>query len=254
MTLTKLISRIKYFKKKSTSWFIKDYKLFKKMYENNLEFKISNNYPCVKDKFSISGNIGSGGHYFLQDIYVAREIFNNNPSKHIDIGSRIDGFIAHLSVFKEVEVFDIRPQSNIIKNVIFKQADLMNIDYDKINYCDSISCLHSIEHFGLGRYGDKIDPNGHLLGFNSITQILKKGGLFYFSVPMGIPNRVEFNAHRVFSLEYLKNWIEKDFIIEKFTYIDDDYKIFEDVKLNDLNVKNSCYCFHGCGIFTLKKK
>jgi len=178
----------------------------------------------------------------------------NNPLKHVDIGSRIDGFIAHLSVFKEVEVFDIRPQSNKIKNVSFKQADIMNIDLDKINYCDSISCLHTIEHLGLGRYGDQIDPNGHMLGFKSITKILRKGGLFYFSVPMGIPNRIEFNAHRVFCLDYLKNWIEKDFIIEKFAYIDDDNNIFEDVNLNRFNINNSCNCFHGCGIFTLKKK
>jgi hypothetical protein len=31
-------------------------------------------------------------------------------------------------------------------------------------YCDSLSCLHALEHFGLGRYGDPIDPRGHEKG------------------------------------------------------------------------------------------
>lgn len=252
--MIKLIQRVKYFKKKWTLWFIKDYHLFKKLNVNNTEFSVNNNYPCVKDKFLNSGDVGSSGHYFLQDLYVAREVFHNKPIKHVDVGSRIDGFIAHLSVFREVEVFDIRHQSNIITNVIFKQADLMNVNPDLINYCDSLSCLHTIEHFGLGRYGDKIDPNGHLLGFKTLTQILKQNGLFYFSVPMGKTNRIEFNAHRVFSLGYLKKWIEMDFNIMKFTYIDDEYKIHEDVKLSDFNVNNSCNCILGCGIFTLRKK
>jgi hypothetical protein len=79
MFLYKIVSKVKYFKKKSTSWFIKDYKLFIKLNQNNHDFKINNNYPCVKDKFLESDNLRLSGHYFLQDIYVAREIFNNNP-------------------------------------------------------------------------------------------------------------------------------------------------------------------------------
>jgi hypothetical protein len=38
----------------------------------------------------------------------------------------------------------------------------MKLHEDMINCCDSISSLHAIEHFGLGRYGDTIDVNGHL--------------------------------------------------------------------------------------------
>lgn len=248
-----IINKLKFYKKKLTKWYIDDYRLFKNLNKSK-EFLISNNFPCVKDKFVNSGNIGFAGHYFLQDIFVAREIYNNKEKKHVDIGSRIDGFIAHLSVFCEVEVFDIRPQTQKIKNIIFRQADLMQINKNLINYCESISCLHTIEHFGLGRYGDKIDPDGHILGFDSITQILKKNGVFYFSVPMGLPNRIEFNAHRVFSLEYLKKWVEKDYLIEKFSFIDDENVLFENVHLSELNVKNSCNCFHGCAIFNLRKK
>jgi len=67
------------------------------------------------------------GHYFHQDLLIAREIYKNNPVKHIDIGSRIDGFVAHVAVFREIEIFDIRLQENNVKNIIYRQADLMRI-------------------------------------------------------------------------------------------------------------------------------
>jgi hypothetical protein len=64
-------------------------------------------------------------------------------------------------------------------------------------YCDSLSCLHALEHFGLGRYGDPIDPSGFERGLCNMASLLTKGGIFYLSVPIGI-DRVEFNANRVF--------------------------------------------------------
>lgn len=73
----------------------------------------------------------------------------------------------------------------------------MELPAGMVNYCDSISSLHAIEHFGLGRYGDPIDYFGYLKALQNIAKIVKTGGTFYFSVPIG-PQRIEFNAHRVF--------------------------------------------------------
>jgi SAM-dependent methyltransferase len=133
------------------------------------------------------------GHYFHQDLLIAREIYKNNPVKHIDIGSRIDGFVAHVAVFREIEIFDIRLQENNVKNIIYRQADLMRIQDEMIEYCDSVSSLHAIEHFGISRYGDPIDAKGHIKAIGNIFKILKPGGKFYFSVPIG-KQRIEFNA------------------------------------------------------------
>ena len=36
-------------------------------------------------------------HYFLQDLYVARRIMADRPRFHVDVGSRLDGFMAQLS-------------------------------------------------------------------------------------------------------------------------------------------------------------
>ena len=93
-----------------------------------------------------------------------------------------------------------------VKNIHFVQADLMADCSHLHNSSTSISSLHAIEHFGLGRYGDPVRPDGHLLGLDNIYRILRNEGKFYFSVPIG-PQRVEFNAHRVFSLQYLLNSI-----------------------------------------------
>jgi SAM-dependent methyltransferase len=175
----------------------------------------------------------------------------------VDIGSKIDGFVAHVAVFREIELFDIREQKSTVQNIIFKQADLMNFPTGMENYCDSISALHSIEHFGLGRYGDPIDCNGHIKAIKNITAILKPHGIFYFSVPIGT-QRIEFNAHRVFSVKYLWNLLKDDYDLISFSYIDDDGKFHENVEFSEETVMRNFGCeyslINGCGIFELKKK
>ena len=84
------------------------------------EFSFGKPYPCLGDRFSDSGS--AKGHYFHQDLLVASRIHLNNPSVHVDVGSRIDGFIAHVASFRPIEVLDIRPLSSEIPNVKFEHA------------------------------------------------------------------------------------------------------------------------------------
>ncbi|MBL6996694.1 DUF268 domain-containing protein, partial [Desulfobacula sp.] len=151
--------------------------------------------PCLHDWYKEGGTTKS--EYFWQDLLVARMIFEAKPEKHVDIGSRVDGFVAHVASFREIEVFDVRPITTQIPGVIFKQSDLMNPVEGLTDYCDSLSCLHALEHFGLGRYGDPIDPEGIERGLINMASLLRNDGVFYLSVPIG-QNRIEFNAQRVF--------------------------------------------------------
>jgi SAM-dependent methyltransferase len=137
-------------------------------------------------------------------LLVARRIFEAKPAKHVDIGSRVDGFVAHVASFREIEVLDVRPITAKIPGVTFKRADLLKPLEGLESYCDSLSCLHALEHFGLGRYGDPIDSKGFERGFANMARLLKKDGVFYLSVPIGI-DRVEFNAHRVFDPQVIVN-------------------------------------------------
>lgn len=167
-----------------------DWFRFRRQYKGRLDL-----LPCLYDWYEEGGS--TKDEYFAQDLHVARKIHLANPAKHVDIGSRIDGFVAHVASFREIEVFDIRPVTSLIPGVLFRQADLMNPSESLADYCDSLSCLHALEHFGLGRYGDPIDPHGYAVGLANMAKILRPGGLYYLSVPIG-RERVEFNAHRIF--------------------------------------------------------
>jgi hypothetical protein len=233
--------------------FIRDLNTFKKQLKrsNNMDFATITLYPMMGDRYNPSGSMS--GQYFHQDLLVAQRIFAHNPRKHVDVGSRVDGFVAHIAVFREIEVFDIRPQISTIKNISVRQADLMKLPENLRNYCDSISSLHAIEHFGLGRYGDPVDSDGHIKGLNNIYEILQKAGKFYFSVPIG-RQRVEFHGHRIFDVAYLLKLFESKYSIDCFSYVDDAGDIHESVELVDSKIRTNYGCTNGCGIFELTKK
>jgi SAM-dependent methyltransferase len=232
--------------------FLRDYRKIRRQAEQSgMVFPFGNFYPCIEDKYEKSGT--ASGHYFHQDLLIASKIHINKPVKHVDIGSRIDGFVAHVASFREIEVFDIRELTAVIANINFRRLDITDKDFVLSDYSDSVSCLHALEHFGLGRYGDNVDYNGHLLGWENIYKMLKKGGKCYFSVPIG-KQRIEFNAHRVFSLEYLVNvMIGSRYRIDSFSYVDDKGDLVKDALLNERSVKNSFSLNYGCGIFELSK-
>jgi hypothetical protein len=217
------------------------------------KFPVTKLYPVYKDKSEHAGEFSF--QYFYQDWFVAKQIYSNNPKRHIDIASRIDGFVAHVAVFRPIEVFDIRPLNLNIPNIIFKQMDIMDSNNLKKECTDSISCLHAIEHFGLGRYGDPICFEGHLTAFENIGLMLKRGGKFYLSTVFG-EQRIEFHAHRVFSLKYLLKMVSVNYDITNFVYVDDRNN-FNEINLLDVSdddKANNLGCSYGCAIFELTKR
>ena len=217
------------------------------------EFPRGKLFPCVDD---LSDSAGVAvGDYFNQDLFVAQRIYANNPDRHIDIGSRIDGFVAHVATFREIEVLDIRPLVSFVGNIKFRQCDFMGgIPEEFLGAYDSVSSLHAIEHFGLGRYGDRLDPDGWRKGIENLGRLLKSGGRLYFSVPIG-PMRVEFNAHRVFSVQFLRDYFSQMYYIASFSYVDDNGLMHSNVSLADNpGLKDHFGCKYGCGVFELIKK
>jgi len=206
-----------------------------------------NDLPILGEWREASGNPGA---YFFQDRLVARWILDAAPLRHIDIGSRIDGFIGHLSVFRQVEVLDIRPQPIEIPGVRFHQLDLTKPLNDSwVESAESLSCLHTIEHFGLGRYGDELDPLAHLKGLAQITGILKPGGRLYLSTPVG-RERVEFNAHRIFSAATVLAWFSEGWSIERSAIIDDELRVRES---DGPDALREAHCDTGVGIVCARK-
>jgi SAM-dependent methyltransferase len=231
--------------------FLKEYREIRRQAGiSQQEFPFWPTHPCLEDRCQESGT--AKGHYFHQDLLVAGRIFTNQPTRHADIGSRIDGLVAHVASFREIEVLDIRDLTSPTSNILFQRADLMDPEFTLADYYDSVSCLHALEHFGLGRYGDRIDYRGHLMGWENIHRMLKAGGKLYFSVPIG-DQRIEFNAHRVFSVPYLLNMIEGRYCLDAFSYVNDAGNLVRNPEMTAEAVENSFSCHYGCGIFELTK-
>ena len=171
--------------------------------------------PALLDFTENAGN--ADGHYFWQDLYCAQWITTRNPKGHLDIGSRIDGFVAHLLTGREVTVMDIRSIESKIPNLTFVQADLQSASSLLNTSYDSVSSLHSIEHFGLGRYGDPLDIEGHVKGLINISKLVSSSGYLYISFPIGAP-ATQFNQQRIIH----PTWpiqILKEFKLERFIVI-----------------------------------
>jgi len=208
---------------------------------------ISHSFPILSEYADSAGS--ASGHYFHQDLLVSQFISQTNPTRHIDIGSRIDGFVAHVAAFRKIEIFDIRelPSSNHA-NIEYRQADLMlNAGYA---VTDSLSYLQTIEHFGLGRCGDPLDPGGYLEEFKNLIAMLKPGGVLYISFPIGMKNEVHFNAHRVFHPEDIFSWVPSELSLLRFDYVDDNGDLHKDFDLQTSDL----FITYGCGIYTFRKR
>jgi hypothetical protein len=209
------------------------------------DFKIVS-CPILSDATSASGV--AKGHYFHQDLWAASRIHALKPSKHIDVGSRVDGFVAHLLTFMNVTVIDVRPLVSKVPRLAFMQKDMMAENGAEGLSSESVSCLHALEHFGLGRYGDPFDWNGWRKGLVNLASIVKEGGRLYLSVPIG-PQVVEFNAHRIFAPQtIIKEAVKLGLSLHEFSFVDDDGDFHPAAKVDEASG-----CRFGCGCFEFVK-
>lgn len=230
---------------------LKEYFFLRKQNKiNGAGWDIKFTMPSFFDFYESSGV--ASGHYFHQDLLVAQKIYKKMPVKHVDVGSRVETFVSHIATFREIEVIDIRRLVSATPNIIFRQCDFTDLPKHLEAYCDSVSCLHALEHFGLGRYGDFPDINGHLKGFESLYKILKPGGILYLSFPIGY-ERIEFNAHRVFNVNSPLDWAKNKFELIDFSYIDDEGALHASVDLNKDLVAVLLKMDYGCGIYEFRK-
>jgi Caenorhabditis protein of unknown function, DUF268 len=201
-------------------------------------------WPIFADLTAQAGS--ASGHYFHQDLWAARKIYESQPLRHIDIGSRLDGFVAHVLTFMPVTVVDIRPIVTNVVGLAYLRDDMTSLSSFEPSSVSSLSCLHAIEHVGLGRYGDEIDPEGPRKAADSMIRILQPSGKLYLGIPIG-RERTVFNAHRVFSPSSVCRLFEA-LKLTDFAAVDDDGSFRCDVEPNDLKDRE-----FGLGLFEYTK-
>jgi hypothetical protein len=201
-------------------------------------------YPILSEKVDSAGQ--AGGHYFHQDLWAARRIFERKPERHMDIGSLVHGFVAHVLVFMPVTAVDIRPLESNVRGLTFVQDDATELSRFESDSVASLSTLHAAEHFGLGRYSDPIDPDACFKFMNALQRVLAPGGRLYFSVPVG-RERVEFNAHRVFAVQTILDAFSGLRLVS-FSFVGDEGDLHEDVRPEEMPESRLA-----CGLFEFTK-
>jgi SAM-dependent methyltransferase len=139
--------------------------------------------------------------YFVQDTWFASRLASRRPPAHVDVGSSAKT-MAIVSQFVPVTMVDIRPVPIRVPGFSFVEGTVLALPFDDASVA-SLSSLCVVEHVGLGRYGDPLDPRGSELALLELRRVLAPGGDLYLSVPVDSACRVYFNAHRAFTREYL---------------------------------------------------
>jgi len=152
-----------------------------------------------------------------------------------------------LSAFVPVKFYDYRPAEMNLDNLSSEKADLRNLPF-KDESISSLSCMHTVEHIGLGRYGDPIDPAGDLKAISELKRVLARDGNLLFVVPVGRP-KIMFNAHRIYSYSQILD-LFSDLKLMEFSLIPDGSEQGIIINAGEAQADEQAY---GCGCFWFKK-
>jgi SAM-dependent methyltransferase len=193
-----------------------------------------------------TGTTGFDRHYVYHTSWAARQLAGLKPTEHVDISSSMF-FVGIASAIVPMRHLDYRPPIFSMSNVECGAGDLMKLPFEDASV-SSLSCMHVVEHVGLGRYGDPLDPCGDIKACHELSRVLTSGGNLLFVVPVGRP-RVCFNAHRIYSIEMVRALFPDLELAEWALLSDDEAKGLIE---NPPNETANCQDY-GCGCFRFVK-
>ncbi len=236
----KIFFLAKYFK------FIINFLLFKKLSASDRRFlnRWKDRRPYLTDNLQYTS---FDSHYTYHPAWAARILEQTKPKKHTDISS-ILSFCVVVSAFIPTDFYDYRPAKLKLSNLNSNKADLLCLPFAD-NSIESLSCMHTVEHIGLGRYGEPLDPNGDIKAINELIRVLANGGNLLFVVPVGKP-RIKFNAHRIYSYKQIMEYF-KSLKLNEFSLIPDN--AFEKGIIYNAKEKEADGQSYGCGCFWFRK-
>ena len=208
-----------------------------------LSVSLSDINPQLSDRATVTP---IDRHYTYHPAWAARVLAKTRPAKHVDISSIVN-FCTIVSAFVPVEFYDFRPAPVELDGLYTGAADLMKLDFPSDSIA-SLSCMHVIEHIGLGRYGDPLDPDGDLKAIGELVRVLAPDGNLLVATPVGRP-RVAFNAHRVYDHEAFAGYFAPLELVE-FALIEERGEGGLVVAPSPDRVRAESY---GCGCFWFRK-
>jgi len=222
----------------------KEYKVFKATHGKRFSVEDKDKYPCLNDKNTTTS---FDKHYTYHTAWAARKVKDIFPKEHIDISS-LTYFSTLVSAFIPIRFYDYRPAKIELDNFSCEHADITDLPFEN-NSIDSLSCMHVVEHIGLGRYGDPLDVDGDLKAIEELKRVVSDCGYLLFVVPIG-KAKIMFNAHRIYSYEQIVAYFEGFELIE-FTLIPDqsDEGLIVNATKEQSDMQN-----YACGCFLLKKE
>lgn len=236
----KIINRFK--KTEKQKQFYAELNEFRKLSKNRFTINDEDIKACLYDA---TATTGFDAHYVYHPAWASRIVKQISPSKHIDISSTLN-FCTQLSAFLPVEFYDYRPAPLTLSNLKSMRGDLTALPFADSSV-ESISCMHTIEHIGLGRYGDPIDPDGDIKAVEELKRVIAPNGNLLFVVPMGKP-RIQFNAHRIYSFEMIEQ-LFPEFELRNFSLVTDNNEFIWEADTDLVSEQK-----YGCGCFWFVKK
>ncbi|MEW6665501.1 MAG: DUF268 domain-containing protein [Thermodesulfobacteriota bacterium] len=202
-------------------------------------------HPCMRERDTRTSSFDR--HYVYHTAWAARVLARTRPEEHVDISSSLY-FAGITSAFIPMRFYDFRPPNLRLDGIKVDYADLLSLPFPTSSI-PSLSCMHVVEHIGLGRYGDPLDPEGDLKAIDELIRVTANGGLLLFVVPLG-RRKLMFNAHRIYSYEDIIQYFGGLELID-FSLIPEDEKDGGLVMNAEANlVGRQTY---GCGCFWFRK-
>lgn len=194
-----------------------------------------------------TGHLPFDAHYVYHTAWAARILAESKPAKHIDISS-YTYFATVASAFVPFEFYDYRPANIHLSNLHCGAADLCQLQFADQSV-ESISCMHTIEHVGLGRYGDPLDPDGDKVALAELQRVVAVGGSLIVVVPVGAP-RIQFNAHRIYDPAMIEAALP-ELSLERLSVLPDETSQgLVDAPSREFVLQQN----YGCGCFWFRRK
>jgi len=227
--------------------YISDYRTFRRLSaRGGSRFRLQwrDRHPCLGDGTS---DTGFDAHYIYHPAWAARILARTKPECHVDVSSSLH-FCTLVSAFVPVRFFDYRPADIRLANLETGRVDICALPFAD-GSVPSLSCMHVVEHIGLGRYGDPLDPEGDLRAISELKRVLAHGGDLLLVVPVGKP-RIMFNAHRIYSYEQIVGYFHGLELLD-FSLVPDD--AVKGGLIGNASPEMADGQTYGCGCFWFRK-